>query len=122
MQNKIKTSEKLSQHSNAILTAVVQGMRKEEPNNNVRYVATTALNNALEFVEQNFLREVERNVIMQVLCESTQANDVRVKVAAFECLAKIVLLYYDHLKSYMQALFNVGASFPFLSFSLGFSI
>lgn len=33
----------LAKHSNAILTAVVQGARKEEPNNEIRVAAITAL-------------------------------------------------------------------------------
>ena len=34
-----------------ILTAVIQGMRREEPNYDVRLAGTTALLNALEFVK-----------------------------------------------------------------------
>ena len=39
---------------NAMLTAVVQGMRKEEPDNEIRLAATVALSNALFFAETNF--------------------------------------------------------------------
>lgn len=51
---------------NNILTAVVQGMRREETNSAVRLAATTALYNALEFAHTNFDNEQERNYIMQV--------------------------------------------------------
>ncbi len=48
----------MAQQSNQILTAVVQGARKEEPNDNVRLAALQALYNSLEFIKDNFDREV----------------------------------------------------------------
>lgn len=100
-------AEILQKQSNDILTAVVQGMRKEETNNDIRYAATKALWNSLEFVRGNMENETERNYLMGQVCEATQAADPRVREAALQCLVKIVSLYYDKLKPYMQALFNV---------------
>lgn len=97
----------LRDQSNDILTAVVHGMRKEEPNNEVRLAACTALSNALEFAQRNFDSEQERNYIMQVVCEATQVQDERVRVAAYECLVKIATLHYDKLSAYMHTLFNL---------------
>lgn len=49
---------------------------------------------------------------MQVVCEATQSEDVRVKVAALQCLVKIMSLYYQYMESYMgPALFLVSALF-----------
>lgn len=46
---------------------------------------------------------------MQVTCEATQCKDNQVKVAALQCLVKIVSLYYEHMESYMgPALFAVS--------------
>jgi hypothetical protein len=44
--------------TNEILTAIVQNMRKEEVNFDVKYAATKALENALEFANENFKKEV----------------------------------------------------------------
>ncbi|RVD87404.1 uncharacterized protein DFL_001640 [Arthrobotrys flagrans] len=100
--------ESLSQHSNAILTAVVQGARKEEPNNEVRYAAMRALSESLEFVRSNFETEGERNYIMQVVCEATQSTDARIQQSAFGCLNRIMSLYYDKMRFYMEkALFGL---------------
>jgi importin subunit beta-1 len=100
--------ESLSTHSNAILTAVVQGARKEEPNPDVRHAALTALGDAIEFVRSNFENEGERNYIMQVVCESTQAADTRIQSDAFGCLNRIMGLYYDKMRFYMEkALFGL---------------
>jgi hypothetical protein len=45
---------------------------------------------------------------MQVVCEATQNPSVSVQVGAFECLVKIMALYYDKMSFYMeQALFGV---------------
>lgn len=51
---------------NMVLTAVVAGMRPDEPSDDARLAATTALQNAIEFAEHNFDNESERNYIMQV--------------------------------------------------------
>lgn len=95
-------------HSNAILTAVVQGARKEETNLEVRLAAITALGDSLEFVGNNFKHEGERNYIMQVVCEATQAEDSRIQQGAFGCLNRIMALYYDTMRFYMEkALFGL---------------
>lgn len=45
---------------------------------------------------------------MQVVCEATQSADVNVQVAAFECLVRIMQIYYDKMRFYMEkALFGV---------------
>ena len=98
----------LSQYSNSILTAVVQGARREEPNNDVRNSAINALSDSLEFVRSNFDNEGERNYIMQVICEATQASDARVIQGAYGCLNRIMALYYDKMYFYMEkALFGL---------------
>lgn len=98
----------LSAQSNEILTAVIQGARKEETVPEVQYAALQALLNSLEFVRSNFERDGERNYIMQVVCEATQSAHVSVKTAAFENLVRIMQLYYDKMRFYMeQALFGL---------------
>ncbi|BGP19924.1 hypothetical protein JCM10213_002282 [Rhodosporidiobolus nylandii] len=98
----------LAAQSNEILTAVVQGARKEETSVDVQLAAINALYNSLEFVRENFGREGERNYIMQVVCEATQSPSSDVQVAAFACLVKIMHLYYDFMKFYMErALFGL---------------
>lgn len=94
--------DSLVQHSNSILTAVVQGARKEEGNLEVRNAAVTALSDSLEFVKTNFDNEGERNYIMQVVCEATQSGDSRIEAGAFGCLNRIMGLYYDKMKFYME--------------------
>lgn len=89
-------------HSNSILTAVVQGARKEEANLDVRNAAIAALSECLEFVQSNFENEGERNYIMQVVCEATQSGDTRIEAGAFGCLNRIMSLYYDKMKFYME--------------------
>ncbi|KAK7879817.1 hypothetical protein WMY93_033513 [Mugilogobius chulae] len=109
--------EHLQEKANQILTAIIQGMRKEEPSNNVKLAATNALLNSLEFTKANsqkvtkanFDRESERHFIMQVVCEATQCPDTRVRVAALQNLVKIMSLYYQYMETYMgPALFAVN--------------
>lgn len=115
--------EIVAARSNEILTAVVQGARKEETNRDVQMAAMSALYNSLEFIRDNFEREVsypgeikgradnqgERNYIMQVVCEATQSPSDKIQVHAFECLVKIMSLYYEKMEFYMErALFGVS--------------
>lgn len=98
----------LKLRSNEILTAVVQGARRDEPSSEVQLAAMKALYNCLEFIKENFDREGERNYIMQVVCEATQNPAVLVQVAAFETLVRIMSLYYDKMSYYMErALFGL---------------
>ena len=100
--------EALVTHSNAILTAVVQGARKEEASMEVRNSALAALGDAIEFIRTNFENEGERNYIMQVICEATQADDTRVQAGAFGCLNRIMGIYYEKMRFYMEkALFGL---------------
>lgn len=50
----------MEEKSNEILTAIVHGMKKDEPSNHVRLAATNALLNSLEFTKANFDQEVRR--------------------------------------------------------------
>lgn len=45
---------------------------------------------------------------MEVVCEATQSPDTQIKVAALQCLVKIMSLYYIHMEPYMrEALFPI---------------
>lgn len=53
---------------------------------------------------------------MQVVCEATQNSHVNVQVGAFECLVRIMSLYYDKMGFYMErALFGVREIFLMIS-------
>ncbi|VDN24672.1 unnamed protein product [Gongylonema pulchrum] len=49
---------KLESQANLILTAIVHGLRKDEPSNHIRLAAANAMMNSLEFTKENFNREV----------------------------------------------------------------
>ncbi|KAE8149427.1 armadillo-type protein [Aspergillus avenaceus] len=105
----VELRESLAAHSNAILTAVVQGARREEANMDIRYAAIKALSDSVDFVRSNMDNEGERNYIMQVVCEATQADDLRVQAGAFGCLNRIMGAYYEKMRFYMEkALFGLS--------------
>ncbi|KAI8384226.1 armadillo-type protein [Radiomyces spectabilis] len=99
--------EVLTGQSHQILMSVIQGAQpKNTPE--VRLAAIKALYNSLEFVKDNFEREGERNYIMQMVCEATQSDNTETQAAAFECLARIMQLYYDKMRYYMEkALYGI---------------
>jgi len=45
---------------------------------------------------------------MSTICEGTQALCPRVRAASFECIVQIAFQYYDKLKDYMQAMFQIS--------------
>lgn len=104
----------LAKQSNEILTAVVSGARKEETSMDVRYAAMKAFYNSLDFIRSNFENDVERNYIMQVICEATQAPDARLQTVSLECLVEIMHLYYDKMEFYMDKAL-VGLTLQLLS-------
>lgn len=93
----------LESRSNEILTAVINGLRTDEPAPSVQAAAATALLHSIEFVRTNFARPTERDIIMSVVCTATQAADDAIRLPAYECLTRIVTLYYPQLASYMRA-------------------
>lgn len=101
-------SDVLIPQSNHILTAIIHGMKGSSTSHHVRLAATSALYNSLEFTKGNFEIETERNFIMEVVCEATQSVNTQVKVAALQCLVKIMSLYYQYMEPYMApALFPI---------------
>jgi len=99
----------LSNYSAVILRAIVTRMGNEETNNNIRFAATTAFLNSLEFIRGNFEKTDDRNYIMTITCQATTCcTDSRVKVVGLQCLVKIVSLYYEYMEAYMgPALFAI---------------
>ena len=92
--------------TNKILTAVVDGLRDDRAED-VRLAAGRALLNSLVFTRHNFDVEDERNMIMQVVCRATKSPDERLRVVAFESLARVASLYYEKLLQYMNVLFGL---------------
>ena len=70
----------LEEKSNEILTAIVHGMKRDEPSNHVKLAATHAMLNSLEFTRSNFEKDSERHYVMQVVCEGTQCEDIQVRL------------------------------------------
>lgn len=102
----------LEESSNDIFCAIVHGMKNEDNSNphdgRIRLAATNALLNSLIFARSSFSNESERNCIMQIVCETTRSQDMRIKKSALECLSRIMMLYYPYLETYMApALFPI---------------
>eukprot|EP01117_Protostelium_nocturnum_P006894 TRINITY_DN2471_c0_g1_i1.p1 TRINITY_DN2471_c0_g1~~TRINITY_DN2471_c0_g1_i1.p1 ORF type:complete len:845 (-),score=225.27 TRINITY_DN2471_c0_g1_i1:390-2924(-) len=97
--------QSLALQSNQILTAVCKGIQEKNPE--VSLTGLRAMCNALEFVKSNFEKEIERNFIMQVICDSCESTSPKLRQIALECLVKVGNLYYDKLAPYMQRIFAI---------------
>ncbi|GFR39763.1 hypothetical protein Agub_g247 [Astrephomene gubernaculifera] len=91
---------------NMILTAIVAGMGATEADD-ARLAAIKALTNAIHLAKNNFEVDNERNYLMQVVCQGTQAPSQPMRVAAFQCLQHIADNYYPKLQSYMTELYGL---------------
>lgn len=105
-------AEVLTEQSNQILTAIIHGMRSTEPSNHVRLAATQALLNSLEFTKANFEKDNERNFIMEVVCEATQSHDMRISVAALQCLVSFILIIRKR-KVYLTSPLKIKGPFTY---------
>lgn len=94
---------------NQILTAIVDGMRMDRPNE-TRLAAVTALNNSLIFAEPNFKVAAQRDMLMQAICEATQCTHERVRVKAYDCMVTVAEQYYLELRPYASVLFQLTAN------------
>lgn len=82
----------------AILTAVVHGMKPDEPSADVRAAAARALYNTLDFASKSFEDDDERDYLMGVVIEATKATDETVRTEAYYCLVSIAELYYEKVR------------------------
>lgn len=87
---------------NHVLTATVQGM--SDPKDEVKLSATKAFYFAVIFAKENFDREHERDVMMEVLRANCQSSSDTVRTASFECIAQIASEYYGYLHHYITLL------------------
>lgn len=93
--------------TNTILTSIVDGIKEQEGRpDSTRRAAVVALQGALEFCNKNFAVQQERHVIMGNIFSAIQSGDERTRVAAYECLSRVAVLYYDKLPEYMEPCFQ----------------
>lgn len=75
--------------SNEILTAVVQGARRDEPSAEVQLAAMKALFNCLEFIKDNFEREVSSKEGARLLSEDRSRENAIILCKLFVRQRKI---------------------------------
>lgn len=97
--------DRLQDKSSLILNAISTGMKSDEQNDDIKFAATTALKNALDFVRANMNNPNERGLIMQMIFTSTQSANAHVRVAAFQCLVEVASLYYELLASFINDIY-----------------
>jgi len=95
----------LHANSDVVLGAIAQGMTKMQTNNEIKLAATTALANSFDFVKAHFAIEKDRHMILAMVFSVCTSEDVRLRVAAFQCLVEIAATYYDYLPEFMRQLF-----------------
>ena len=89
-----------------ILQTLVHGMDASK-SNEIKLAAIKALMDALEFTEQHFNVNEERDAIMSSVCGLSSCELVDVREKVYECLALIAEQYYKFMFPYMETLFGL---------------
>lgn len=89
-----------------LLTTIVQSLREDVPEG-IREAAISALLNSLGFASKNFDIKEERDVIIQAICQCTQSRNEKVRLKAYECIAKIPDYYYESIVEYIQTFYQL---------------
>lgn len=98
----------LQSKSVIILNAIATGMRIDMTNQDIKYAATVALVNSLEFVRENFQKQNDRNLIMQMVFSASSASqNAKIRVAGYQCLVEIASSYYNFIGPYMDTIFTL---------------
>eukprot|EP00331_Platyophrya_macrostoma_P004748 CAMPEP_0176413696 /NCGR_PEP_ID=MMETSP0127-20121128/4846_1 /TAXON_ID=938130 /ORGANISM="Platyophrya macrostoma, Strain WH" /LENGTH=861 /DNA_ID=CAMNT_0017793513 /DNA_START=49 /DNA_END=2630 /DNA_ORIENTATION=+ len=96
----------LAQFSTPILSAVGSGMNKA--NEDIKYYATNALCNSMEFIHANMNQQEQRDYLVKIVCTAaTTCQSDRTREKAMECLVKVADLYYDTLPAYIVELHSI---------------
>lgn len=106
-----EVEEYLAQFSTPILTAVGNGM--STANEDVKYYATNALCNSMEFIHANMQQDNQRDYLVKIVCEAATGQTERTREKAMECLVKIAELYYSTLPAYIARLHQLTTSAVF---------
>ena len=92
--------------TDSMLSAIVDGIGTNRPNR-MRLAAAGALKNSLMFAETNMEKQEERTAIMNALMEATRCDDPSVRIAAYEGIVQIAVLYYTKLQEYMTSFYQL---------------
>ncbi|CAJ1023190.1 putative Importin-beta N-terminal domain containing protein [Leishmania utingensis] len=101
-----EVEEALKPSTTEVLSAIVQCMASA--NEDVKFSATNALCNAMEYIHDNMDVPEQRSYLVTALCEMANAcATVRTRERAMESLAKVAELYYSTLPDYITRLHEI---------------
>ncbi|EPY37424.1 importin subunit beta-1 [Angomonas deanei] len=98
--------EALKPHTNKMLTAIVRCLGQTDPS--VKYSATSALSNAMEFINENMSNDQERDYLLDAICTSAkESQEEQTRECAMGILDKVATLYYNFLPSYISRIHEI---------------
>lgn len=107
-----EVEEALKPSTSAILTVIVRCMASL--NEEVKYAATRALCNAMEYIHDTMEQPQQRNILVDALCTTAkESTAVRTRECAMESLVKVAELYYSTLPDYIARLHAITTSMIF---------
>ncbi|KAK7198834.1 importin beta-1 subunit [Novymonas esmeraldas] len=98
-----EVEEALKPSTTDLLSAILQCMASK--NEDVKFSATNALCNAMEYIHDNMDIPQQRSYLVTALCETAEScATARTRERAMESLVKVAELYYSTLPEYIQRL------------------
>lgn len=101
--------EALKPSTTEILSAILQCM--QSPNEEVKFSATNALCNAMEYIHGNMEVQEQRAFLVTALCATAKSStSSRTRERAMESLVKVAEIYYSTLPEYISQLHEITTS------------
>nr|ACS87815.1 putative importin beta-1 subunit [Angomonas deanei] len=92
-----------------ILSAILKCM--QSANEDVKFSATNALCNAMEYIHDNMEVQEQRAALVTALCETARSSTAaRTRERAMESLVKVAEIYYSTLPEYISQLHEITTS------------
>jgi importin subunit beta-1 len=99
--------EALTEYADAILTAIIHGMRPQEQDEKVKVAGCNALFLALSFCRKNFENPEECAAILNTVLAAMTVPSEDVRSASYAILIEVAALHYDVLSPFMNNIFKV---------------
>ncbi|OMJ76011.1 hypothetical protein SteCoe_24726 [Stentor coeruleus] len=91
-------------NANAILTAIATNLDQKVTDVEIKTIALKAFRNSLKFISQNMQNEIERNLIINLLCNCCQDANIQIRIDSMMILCDIMGVYYDDIQTNLNQL------------------
>lgn len=90
--------------ANNVLTAIATSLDQKETDPEIKIIALKAFRNSLKFIKDNMQNEVERGLIISLLCTCCQDANLQIRADSMMIICDIMGIYYDEIHNNLNQL------------------